>query len=506
MSDAKFEMEKFTGKNDFGLWKVKMKAVLIQQGLWEALRTEEDQKEGEENQKDEKEVLKKQEQRERAHSAIILSLGDRVLREVCKEKTAVALWAKLDSIYMTKSLANRLYMKQKLYSFKIVEGKGISEQLEDFAKALDDLENIDVEIKDEDKAIILLNALPKSFEQLKDAMLYGRENTITYDEVQVALKTKEINKVSVKPLDPASESLNIRANDKKFSKKKGKGKFKSGKEKDEPAKETRSCHYCKKTGHLKKNCYSWKRKKEEKAATQNNADIAQEIQSAEVLNVIENDISNCWIMDSGCSFHMCPKLEWFQSVEKSLGTVLLGNNQICLVKGIGSIRLKLQNGSEKLLTEVRYIPDIKRNLISLGVLEQKGCSFLSSGGVMKIMRGSEVVMEARRKHSLYYLAAEAICNDLHLVKKADAEIWHLRLGHVSIDGVNQLINKGLIEADSKLKSRDCEVCVLGKSKKLSYPTGKHTSSNVLDYAHSEVISGASTDHYTWGRKVFPLHY
>ena len=128
------------------------------------------------------------------------------MREVCKEKSAADLWAKLDSIYMTKSLANKLYMKQKLYSFKIVEGKGISEQLEDFAKALDDLENIDIEIKDEDKAIILLNALPKSFEQLKDAMLYWMENTITYEQVQVALKTKEINQVSVKPLDPVSES------------------------------------------------------------------------------------------------------------------------------------------------------------------------------------------------------------------------------------------------------------------------------------------------------------
>ena len=85
---------------------------------------------------------------------------------------------------MTKSLANLLYVKQKLYSFKIIDEKGIEEQLEIFNKTLDDLENIDVKLEDEDKAIILLNALPRSFEHLKDAMLYGRETSITLEEVQ----------------------------------------------------------------------------------------------------------------------------------------------------------------------------------------------------------------------------------------------------------------------------------------------------------------------------------
>ena len=48
---------------------------------------------------------------ERAHSAILLSLGDEVLREIVKEETVAGLWLKLESRYMTKSLTNRLYMK-----------------------------------------------------------------------------------------------------------------------------------------------------------------------------------------------------------------------------------------------------------------------------------------------------------------------------------------------------------------------------------------------------------
>lgn len=59
----------------------------------------------------------------KAHSVIILSLGDRVLREVSKEVTAVGLWNKLKALYMTKLLANRLYLKKRLYSFSMQSGK-----------------------------------------------------------------------------------------------------------------------------------------------------------------------------------------------------------------------------------------------------------------------------------------------------------------------------------------------------------------------------------------------
>lgn len=35
---TKFKVEKFSRKNDFGLWKIKMKATLIQQRLADALK------------------------------------------------------------------------------------------------------------------------------------------------------------------------------------------------------------------------------------------------------------------------------------------------------------------------------------------------------------------------------------------------------------------------------------------------------------------------------------
>ena len=86
----------------------------------------------------------------------------------------------------------------------------------------------------------------------------------------------------------------------------------------------------------------------------------------EVMNVTEKAERGSWIMDSGCSFHMYPNREWFQDLTKTDGTVLLGNNKSCNIRGVGNVFLRLQDGSVKMLLDVRFILEVKRNLISLG--------------------------------------------------------------------------------------------------------------------------------------------
>ena len=80
-----------------------MRALLVHQGLDVALNGKNLPTHLSENEK--KELLDK------AHNALILSLGDKVLREISKEKSVAAVWLKLESLYMTKSLANKLFLK-----------------------------------------------------------------------------------------------------------------------------------------------------------------------------------------------------------------------------------------------------------------------------------------------------------------------------------------------------------------------------------------------------------
>ena len=99
----------------------------------------------------------------KAQSTLILSLKDRALREISRESSGVAIWRKLESLYMTKSLANRLYLKQRLYSFKMQEERSIEDQMDEFNKIIVDLVNVDVKIEDEDQGVKLLSSLPKSY-------------------------------------------------------------------------------------------------------------------------------------------------------------------------------------------------------------------------------------------------------------------------------------------------------------------------------------------------------
>jgi len=69
-----------------------------------------------------------------------------MLRQVSKEKTITGLWSKLESLYMTKSMMNRLWNKR--CTQKMSSENAISEQLDGFNKLILDLENIDVQIHD----------------------------------------------------------------------------------------------------------------------------------------------------------------------------------------------------------------------------------------------------------------------------------------------------------------------------------------------------------------------
>ncbi|KAH9754884.1 Integrase catalytic domain-containing protein [Citrus sinensis] len=92
----------------------------------------------------------------KARSTIILSLSDSVIREVAKEKTVAELWAKLENLYMTKSLANMLYIKKRMFSLKIVEGSSLEEHIDEFNKVCDTLETIDEGLNDKGKALLLI--------------------------------------------------------------------------------------------------------------------------------------------------------------------------------------------------------------------------------------------------------------------------------------------------------------------------------------------------------------
>ncbi|KAF5775409.1 putative RNA-directed DNA polymerase [Helianthus annuus] len=493
MVSTKFELEKFDGRNDFSLWRVKMRALLVHNGVVDALKGE-DRLPNELSAKEKKEIL------EKAHSAIILSLGDRVLREVSKEASAAGVWAKLETLYMTKSLANRLYLKKRLYTFKMESGKSLEEHTDDFNKLVLDLENIEVTLEDEDKAILFLTSLPSSYESFVDTLMYARE-TLSMEEVLAALNSKELKKKTVDK-EEGSDGLYVRGRPENRSSKSFKGSSSRSKSK---TKFKRKCFVCNSEKHLKKDCPEWKRKKTESSSSKSytshsvQEDSSDGYDSADVLSVTWDEVKKHWVMDSGCSFHMTPRREYFKDLKMySLGTVQLGDDRPCQILGIGTIVFKMNNGTEVVLKNVRYIPSLKRSLLSLGTFERDGYHVLLKDGKAKVIKGSLVVLTGTRKdNNIYLLDGSVASNEVSAVisdKENETTLkWHRRLGHVSSQGLMELKKQQVIKELTSCDVGFCENCIMGKQKRVKFMKGKHNTRGILDYVHSDLWGPARVE-------------
>lgn len=119
------------------------------------------------------------------------------------------------------------------------------------------------------------------------------------------------------------------------------------------------------------------------------------------------------------------------------GFLMIGNNENCPIKGIGSIRWKVVYVCKLLLTGV-----LKRNLISLGALKGRVYEFKSDNGKLMICRGNDIIMKGIKHKNLYYMDSKPVIDDLDVIVNSDTALWHRRLDHVS--------EKGLMELEKQL--------------------------------------------------------
>jgi len=118
----------------------------------------------------------------------------------------------------------------------------------------------------------------------------------------------------------------------------------------------------------------------------------------------------------------------------------MGNNQSCNITGIGSVRFKIWDGSYRTLDNVRFVPNLRRNLIFLGMLDSNEGSYKSENGILKVTKGSMVVLKGILKQGLYVLQVEAISGSaaISFSENDDTALWHRRLGHIEMKGLQEL--------------------------------------------------------------------
>lgn len=110
---------------------------------------------------------------------------------------------------------------------------------------------------------------------------------------------------------------------------------------------------------------------------------------------------------------------------------------------IGTVKLKMRDRVVHTLNEVRYVPDLKKNLISLCALNSKGHKIVIKGGVLKILSGTLVVMKKKKECNLYFLQGCTIISSFLVLTEYEEDstmLWHMQLGHVGEKAMTVLSN------------------------------------------------------------------
>ena len=186
----------------------------------------------------------------------------------------------------------------------------------------------------------------------------------------------------------------------------------------------------------------------------------------------------------------------FQDVPSRTWSVVVADDRDLWVRGIGDINItRLVDGIHKrgVLKKVLYIPDLRRNLFSIGLVSKAGLSFQTLGDkcVLYVDLGhNRKVLEGNQVGTLYRLSISHVpptlvsdtqTEDQHMstafatstiFRNTDLVLWHNRMAHVSIHTIKNMSAHGNVKDLPVLfNSRPLQVCTgcaLGKQHKSTY--------------------------------------
>ena len=107
-----------------------------------------------------------------------------------------------------------------------------------------------------------------------------------------------------------------------------------------------------------------------------------ELEFSLITCMVSSEMGSGWYLDSGTSFHMMRNKELFSSLEeKDLQMhIKMGDDGRYSATRIGTVTFQRQLGKPFLLKYVMHVPGLKKNLVSVTMLEDGGYDVLFSEG------------------------------------------------------------------------------------------------------------------------------
>lgn len=216
--------------------------------------------------------------------------------------------------------------------------------------------------------------------------------------------------------------------------------------------------------------------------------------------LVGTDHTDKWILDSGASSHFCKSRHLFLDFRTVNGwKIKIADGSFLKVTGLGTIRLLIKTPDKPIalfLKNVRYVPSLHTNLVSVNCLTAEDCSIMFNKTGAQIKIGDEYCHLAEFKNNCFAIT-EDYCHEASLC----IDELHKRFAHRNLEDIRRQKQFGL-KISKCACNHHCEPCSLAKFTELSFPKVSEKPDKPLDIIVADVCGRIQYE--TPGKKVYFL--
>eukprot|EP00253_Pinus_taeda_P017499 PITA_17499 len=351
------------------------------------------------------------------------SINKRLVAYVSELNTSKEIYDRLVSLFKVNDGNQVLFLRNKLKEIK----KGKDENMQTYflriTKIKNDLLSIGKVIPDREMAFTTLGGLPSEWCIFRTTLL--NNNVILGFEELMARCIQEEARMEEQEMPTLKGHLAaFSSHAKRRNNSETKSKRKTG-----PKGGKGRCYHCNKPGYYARECPD--KRNSHRDDDQNPSQGNQ--RNAALSTYAPPDSVGNWLIDSGASRHFIGYKEVLHNlIEKETNLeILLGDNMKYPVKGVGNVSFKLNQGNTIHLQDVLYVPDLKKNLVSISAMEDKGYKVAFSDGKVRVWKNNikDVTTLGFRVDSLYQVRGSPL-GIMSCDTSLQSELWHRRFAHL----------------------------------------------------------------------------